>query len=429
LVKKLFAIALAMGLIVSPETLMVVGNAAGRAGYWLVFFIVLAAGVHMITAMAYAKAFILYPHIVAEVRLIHKAFGALPALCVPLCARVTVAVCASTAVLATAGYVFNEVFLYWFPNLGFSFGLLGVLLLINILGLRTTAWAQLVFVSVAIGGLVLLAMAGLLEWGHPPVQSQDVSTPLAHLVQIGMAGLLVFVGFDLACFSENSRQSPVKAMVVAIVLAGMLFVCWGWVSAKYVALGRLAETSIPHVKTARAVLGQTGRIWMGVIILAGASAAVNALLTAVSKMMAAMAEEGLLPPFFAKGKRQTTVGVIVLGAAVAAMMATGMAGEPILEVYMKAGVCIWLVHYAVILGAALMLTMRTWPDTPGPGKRGLGALFVVGLAAVMWAVAGVFVLATERVLLLKIVFVILASGLAFGVFWIPLSKKRVAEKG
>ncbi|MDY6954646.1 MAG: hypothetical protein SWE60_24345, partial [Thermodesulfobacteriota bacterium] len=126
---RIFTISVAMGLLVSPEALTLVGNSAGGAGQGFVGFVLLAGLAHLLVSLTYGRAFALYPGPFGEARFIRKAFGAIAAVVSPVCARVTVAVCASTALLATAGYVFNEVFVYWFPNLGFSFCLLGFLLL------------------------------------------------------------------------------------------------------------------------------------------------------------------------------------------------------------------------------------------------------------------------------------------------------------
>ena len=408
---------------------MVVGNTSGRAGYWLAGVVMLAALMHMITTMAYRKGFARYAGSSREIRFVRGAFGAVPVVYVSLCARVTITVFASTALLATAGYVFNEVFLYWFPNLGFSFCLLGVLLLMNLLGTRVAAFLQIVFVVGALGGLVFLTMAGIFHWGEPSLPTQTGSTPLAYLTQIGVAGLLVFVGFDLAGFSGDDDGNPANAMTAAIVVVGLLFIGWGWVSIQYVALDKLADSSIPHLKTARALLGQPGRIWMGMIILTGASAAVNALLLAVSRMMADMAVEGLLPPFLAAGKNKTTMSVLLLGALVAVMLASGMAGEPILEMYIKAGMCFWLIHYAVILGAAIMMGRGPSAGAYRHSPKGSKVLFVVGLSAMAWALVGVLILSADRALLLEIVTTIFAIGVIFAVIWIPLSKKKGWLKG
>jgi amino acid transporter len=163
---------------------------------------------------------------------------------------------------------------------------------------------------------------------------------------------------------------------------------------------------------------------MGIIILAGASAAVNALLMAVSKMLAVMASEGLLPSFFAWGKNQTTLAILVLGVAIAAMMATGMAGEPILETYTRAGICLWLVHYAVVLGAVITKELQRSPGVLWQITKDRRVMPFVGWVAISWAFVGMFILAADWKLFLKIVVIILASGLAFAALWIPFSKKK-----
>ncbi|NIN66172.1 MAG: hypothetical protein GTO63_16055, partial [Anaerolineae bacterium] len=73
-----------------------------------------------------------------------------PAIAIPLCARVAFTICAATGILVVAGYVFNEVFVYWFPNLGFSFLLLGFLLVLNLLGRTISLVAQVIFIAVAV---------------------------------------------------------------------------------------------------------------------------------------------------------------------------------------------------------------------------------------------------------------------------------------
>ncbi|MDY6952988.1 MAG: hypothetical protein SWE60_15875, partial [Thermodesulfobacteriota bacterium] len=342
----------------------------------------------------------------------------------PVCARVTMAVCASTALLATAGYVFNEVFVYWFPNLGFSFCLLGFLLLLNLLGKNAGAIGQLFFVALAAGGLLLLSLVGFLEWGNPPPAIPEAPTPLAHMPEAGLACLLLFLGFDLAGFSEKTEHHPARAMMAAILLAGLVFCCWGTVSLKFVPPSKLADTSIPYVKVARAVLGQWGRIWMGLIILSGASAAVNALLMAVSRMMTSMAADGLLPPFLAKAKGNATIALLLLAAAVAAMMGLGMAGEPILETYIKAGTWFWLLHYAVIQGALLATMAQVGSGVRIQKNAGSRLLAGAGLAAMVLAATAMLLMEEDWGLLLRVVLGLFGTALFFAVFWIFFSKKK-----
>jgi amino acid transporter len=422
--ERVLLMSVALGLMVSPEALTVVGNSAGKAGHGVGGIILLAGLIHLLTILGFGRMLAQYPGPSGEACLIRKALGAVPAVVSPVCARVTVAVCASTAVLATAGYAFNEVFVYWFPNLGFSFCLLGVLLLLNLQGRKVAVMGQLVFVGLTVAGLLFLSVTGLFEWGNAPPVTPIVGPRLAHLPQVGLACLLLFVGFDLAGFAVETPDNPAKVMLAAILLAGLVFSCWGWVSAEYVPLYKLADTSIPHVKAARAVLGEKGRLWMGLVILAGSSAAVNALLMTVSRMMTAMAADGLLPPHLARRKDQATIALLLLAAAVAAMMGSGMAGEPILEVCIKAGMWFWLLHYGVIQGSLLAITARS-SYRSGIRKTARHRVFpIAGMAAMGLALTAMFLLETEWRLLLRLVVTFFGIAVIFAALWIPLSRRR-----
>jgi len=97
---------------------------------------------------------------------------------------------------------------------------------------------------------------------------------------------------------------------------------------------------------ARAIGGARGRVVMGVVVLAGTCATVHALLSAGAHMLAGMARYGLLPAWL--GWRQARPALLVLAAGPAAMLAIGMAGEPETEVYTRAGMLFWLLHYAAM---------------------------------------------------------------------------------
>ena len=113
---------------------------------------------------------------------------------------------------------------------------------------------------------------------------------------------------------------------------------------RFVAPARLAESTVPHMVAARAIGGASGRVVMGVVVLAGTCATVHALLSAGAHMLAGMAEHGLLPAWLRW--RQARPALLVLAAGRMMMLAMGMAGEPETEVYTRAGVLFWLLHYA-----------------------------------------------------------------------------------
>jgi amino acid transporter len=367
-------LAFALGVMLSPDTLILLGNTLGHEGHAVLSALLVAGGLHVLTARTYGRLGLHPAASEGESRVLHATFGPLVATVLPLCARVIYTVSAATAILAIAGYVFNEVFVYWFPNLGFSFCLLGMVVGLNLAGSRVATLAQLSYVVLALGGVLGLAVLGLVGLGQAPAMSEVTSSSFVTVRSL-LVGLLLFVGFELALFTTpyTARvvSPPGGLMARSIVLAALVWCIWGVASMHVVAPARLAESTVPHMVAARVIGGARGRVVMGVVVLAGTCATVHALLSAGAHMLAGMARHGLLPAWL--GWRQARPALLVLAAGPAAMLAMGMAGEPETEVYTRAGVLFWLLHYAAMHLAVLVRQRRQTPQT----VRGWGTAPVV----------------------------------------------------
>ena len=427
-IAKNIPLALAMGLMLSPESLTLLGNNMGIAGISFLVVVLSAMVVHLFTALSYGELFTLSPGPGGETRFIREALGSIPAIVLPLCSRVVFTICAATGILATAGYVFNEVFVNWFPNLGFSFCLLGFLLVTNLLGQRVSGMAQIIFVVVAVSGLIFLSAVGLIGLGNASPAVNAASHPPFNTPRVVLLGLVLFVGFDLAGLTKGSKGdylvNLMGSMVAGIVVAGVVLCLWGLVSINYVALDRLADTTVPYAVAARAVLGQNGRICMGVIVLAGTCSAVNALLMAVSRMITGMVTQGLLPSFLGKAQDRAPVPLILLAVGIATMMAMGMAGEPVLEVYIRAGLLFWLLNYAAVHLSVLIMRRRI-PNRSQLFKiSGYPVVTIIGLLAMLIGIFGLLWSDSESVFLFKFMLVISAIASLFSVSWIAVSRRK-----
>jgi amino acid transporter len=312
--------------------------------------------------------------------------------------------------------VFNEVFLYWFPNFGFAFGLLGVLLAINVL--RVSGAAQVVFVAAAVLGLALLTALGLTGTGGNGAQaSADVST--LGTLRAAPVGLLLLIGYDLGgresmsgAEAESLKTGVIfSPMAAAIVIVGVLFCLWGVASVRYVTLEKLSESTIPHTVAAREILGQKGRIVIGVVAIAGTCGAVNALFFSVSRMLSGMASQGLLPRFLSRPQ----VTVLILAGGAAAMMGLGMAGDPLLEILIRAGLCFWLLEYCAVHLCVVVL-----------GRRISGAYMAVpaiGMFLIFTGLIGLFIFGKETTLLARSMFIIFTAVLVFSLLWVSYARK------
>lgn len=424
----IFLVALAAGVMLSSESLVILGNNMGLAGVCFLAVVLLAAIVHLSTTLCYGELFSLFPGPGGEARYIKEALGFTPALVLPLCSRVVFTVCGATAILATAGYVFNEVFVYWFPNLGFSFCLLGFLLAINLLGQRVSAAAQITFVAVAVSGLIFLSAVGLFGLEKASELVKTPIQPFFSMTRVVLLGLVLFIGFDLAASVRSDRgmqaTTLIGSMVAGIVLVGIVFCLWGLVSIGYVPLERLAEITVPYATTARAVMSQKGRIIVGIALLAGTCSAVNALLFAVSRMIAGMATHGLLPPFLGLARDRAAVPLLILTLATAGMMARGMAGEPELEVYMRGGLLFWLLNYAAVHLSVLILRKRISHRRDLFQVPAYPVVTIFGLSATLIGFAGLLWSDSEPALLLKFILSAAVIVSVLGFLWINLSRRR-----
>src|SRR5262249_47009929 len=236
-------LAFALGVMLSPDTLILLGNTLGHEDRAALSGLLVASGLHMLTARTYGRLGLHPAAREGESRVLHAAFGPLVATVLPLCARVVFTVCATTGILAIAGYVFNEVFVYWFPNLGFSFCLLGVVVGLNLAESRVATLVQLSYVALALGGVLGLAVLGLVGLGQAPSVSEITSSSFLTVRSL-LAGLLLFVGFELALFTTpytaRVTSPPGRLMALSIVLAALVWCIWGVASMRVVAPARLA---------------------------------------------------------------------------------------------------------------------------------------------------------------------------------------------
>jgi amino acid transporter len=394
---------IAMGLMMSPESLVLLGNGMGTYGFVFPFALMAAALFHMAIANRLGHALASVPPRTGEIEIMELSLGSWPVVLLGTCARIVTAVCLSTAVLASAGFVFNEVFLYWFPNFAFAFFLLGFLVLLNLLSPRTAKGLQILFVILALGGLAGLSCVQLATSSSTSVIQQPGGG--TYEWSIPFSAFILFIGFELAGFGADGKSEPPSllpaSMVGGIFIAALVMCAWGLASATVVPFSQLRETTIPHMLAARRILSEEGRWIMGSVVLAGSCASVNALLLGGARMVAAMSERKLLPGFLGGGANRAAVPMVLIGAMIALVLGLGLAGDPQLEVYLRAGLLFWLVHYAAFLYSVLAAkTKASASPRNGPGSPMISLFAGFALLVYASAVVGLAWTNPERATLL-----------------------------
>ncbi len=352
------SLALGAGWLLSPESLVIAGNAAGQMGWMtlpvLAFITLLftACG-NLINSAQVTNTEI------KEQLMLQSITGKIPATGFSLAAVIPLLVLAATALLVTSGYTFNEVFLYWFPNFGFSFLLLALLTILQFFSDKVIFRAQICFVSLAAGGLLMLSLYGIATTEIPfgllfKQHGNFSSTSSATL-------LLLFVGSSGAGFS-NGKQQP---SLLLPAFGFILFFCWILVSLAAVSPERLTSSTIPYMTAARKIMGDPGRQIMGMVIISGTCAAITGLMLVCRKMLcdiAGITTEGLVS---CKKLRWGFPPLIALISAI--LMATGLAGDELLEVILRGALILWLLRYALLCLAAIIHIKEHSQTFPLPG--------------------------------------------------------------
>jgi hypothetical protein len=383
----LTAASLGVGVVLSPETYAALGRAGGDLGSAVPAAILGAVLLHSVTVHSYSAALRSSPPETAEALLIQQTLGKASVMALFLGARVVPAITLSTAILATAGFVFNEVFVTWFPNFAFAgvilLGILGINLLTDSLAERL----QVVLVMTTLLALAVLSLMGLAQasWEKMPTVT---STPSAGARSL-LVPLLFLVGFDLARFGfKTEGRSPAPgaagAMWTALLAATTILGIWTWAVIMAVPGERLAESTVPHMTAARAIAGHGGRILMGLAVVTGTAGALNALLIAVPRNAAGIASAASGRPSALGTPRWRRLMVLILGLCIAGMLVSGMAGEPVLDVWVRAGMLLWLLSYLLTDASALRALLRkahSIPTSPPNGRPWIWALALVILAA------------------------------------------------
>ncbi len=331
------AASLSVGWTLSPDVLVRLGN--GIAENRTLFLAALGFSALM---SALAVSLIRHPELrnngkCSQVGLLVQGIGRVPAMTLILVSRISLVLLIPTGLLVSAGFAFNEIFLYWFPNFGFAFIVLGVITLLHLAGQQYARMIQPVFAGIVLLSLLILCLAGI----GGPASSKPISVDIGFSFTgpVLTGALLLFLGFDYIT-PKNAYESRLPAFA-ALLPCLFLFLFWAMLSLQYVPADKLASTTVPHMLAAREILGEPGRFIMGAAIISGVSGAVNALFHLVIDSLDGLARRHLLPGHPARGLHRR-VFVSVFAIVIGVFMMAGLAGHEELESYIQASLLLWL---------------------------------------------------------------------------------------
>lgn len=315
-----------VGTIVGAGIYTVIGAAAGQAGtdLWLSF--VFAAIAASVSALSYAELSSTYPNAGAEFIFVRKAF---PKIDIPSFLTGWTIAFHSSATIAAVLLAFSGYFNTFFsvPSLLISYGVLIILSLISITGIKKSSTANIIMVSIQLLGLFILIVVGLAETGPPKAEFFKVESFSGTLAATATL-FFIYTGFEHMAALGSEVKNPGKTIPRAFLMT-MVITTTIYLFIAFTVLNIADPSALANVDSPLSLAASNLNNWLPVVLaiaalFATANAAFSGIIS-ISRLLFGMASVGELPKFMTKTNAHKVpwVTTIVVMAAVAGFMLLG----------------------------------------------------------------------------------------------------------
>lgn len=324
-----------VGIILGAGIYALIGEAAGVAGNSIWMSFVLAAVIAMFTAFSYAELTTLFPKSAAEFIYVQQTTGSkATAFFIGYVSILTGIISASAVALGFAAYckLFISVSPVWIAA-----GIILVMTLINLKGIRESAYLNTIFTLIEVGGLFFIIVIGWKFIGTTNLLSDINNQPIRSFEQfnsiIAATGLIFFayIGFeDVANIAEetkNPKRVIPTALMLSLVISTVIYILVSIVAVSVVSPSELALSSQSEVASEgplAIVVTQAmnnpvaGKLFTFIALFATANT-ILVLLIVSSRMMYGIARAKCLPAILGHvhSINQTPVAAIIFTATIA----------------------------------------------------------------------------------------------------------------
>ena len=341
-----------VGLILGAGIYVLIGEAAGFAGNSMWISFLLGAIVAIFAGLSYAELSALFPKAAAEYTFVKNAFkNNFFAFIVGWLTAITSIIVAATVSLGFGGYLTQ------FIELPITIGaifLIGILSVVNFIGIKESAWANTIFAIITAGGLILIIFLGFTIEPVEPVDYFETPNGITGIILAFVLIFFAFIGFeDMANVAEEVRKphrTIPRAIILSIVITGVVYILVSFSVVRILNWEELAVSSAPFADVAHSVLGTNGSVTLSLIALFATASTVLITLVAGARIMYGMAKSNSLPQFLAKIHSKTKTPWI----AVIAILTTSIGFAFVGDIVIVANIVVFAV---VITFAAVNLAV------------------------------------------------------------------------
>jgi basic amino acid/polyamine antiporter, APA family len=394
-----------------------VGSMASRVGgvVWLPFLIGFA--VAALTASSYAELVGKYPKAAGAALYTHRAWRRPFLTFLVAFAVLSSGVASASAAAVAFGGRYLQTFIET-PALLASLGFIGLLSLVNFIGISESVKLNFVLTVIEVLGLVIvivLGIVGMLKGVGDASRTLILEAPSgAFLGLFGAtaAGFYALIGFeDSVNLAEEAHDPPrtfPRALFTGIIVTGVIYVVIAFLAVALVPPENLAGSTGALLDVVRASgVGFPLRVFALIALLAICNTALLNMIMA-SRLLYGMANEGILPGAFGKVHRTRRTPYVAI--VFTTLLAGGLVSYGSFENLAATTVLLLLVVFALVNIAVIVLRQYkvehahfrtpTWAAVLGaitalllasplagrPLKVYLVAAGLVGLGAVLWFV-------------------------------------------
>jgi len=328
-----------LGDVLGSGIYVLIGLVAGAVGgaFWIAF----AAGVTLatITGLAYAELATKYPQAAGASLYVNKAFRS-PVL------TFLITICSLSAVFAASGSLATGFARYFgelvpvVPALVVTLVFIGVLTIINFVGITESVVVNMVMTFVEIFGLVVVMVIGIIvvvrgdaDFGVLTSFTAEGNPIFAIVAGVALA-FFAMTGFENAANVAEETINPSKtfprALIGGMAAAGVIYVLVAMSAALTVPVGTLADADAALLEVVRAdVLPGSVDVMLKVFAVIAMIAITNTTLVSIvtqSRILYGMAQEDVVPRPFAKihqARRSPYVALVFAACVVAALLVIG----------------------------------------------------------------------------------------------------------
>lgn len=272
---------------------------------------------------------------------------------------------------------------------------------LNVFGVRPFAAVEVLLTFVVAASLLIFGIIGVFGLGtSDPVGPALPAIDFDWGILTALLGLAVFtfVGLEYTCplaeeLEEPRRDLPL-GMFLGLGLIAVPVVLYGIGATRYVPAEQLGDpTQLTHMNIAIALLGDTGKWWMGIVSIAATVATLNALLAGIPRLLYGMAYTQQAPrPFgyLLPATRAPVVGIAVMALIPIGMNVFDAASSGTFIELILAGVLGWATAYILIHVSLIVLRLRE-PNAVRPFRSPLFPLpQLLGIGLLVWAAVEIF---------------------------------------